>query len=94
VYRQNLGLTYSIKLKDFQGQEDVLSKFHAAATSVLKWVIQSWDLKTLKEEHRIRMFENGMLRKMFGPKREEVTGGWRTLHNEGIVYTTHRELYG
>jgi hypothetical protein len=51
-------------------------------------------LETLKEEHRIRMFENSMLRKMFGPKREEVTGEWRTLHNEGIVCTTRLELYG
>jgi hypothetical protein len=41
---------------------------------------------TLKEEHRLRVFENTVLRKIFGPKRGEVTGEWRRLHNE--------ELYG
>jgi hypothetical protein len=37
---------------------------------------------TLREEHRLRVFENRLLRKIFGPKREEVAGGWRRLHNE------------
>jgi hypothetical protein len=74
VYRQNLDLTYSIKLKEFQGQEDVLSIFHAAATSVLKCVSRSWDLETLKEDHRMRTLENRKLRKIFGPRRDEVTG--------------------
>jgi hypothetical protein len=36
---------------------------------------------TLREEHRLRVFENRVLRKIFGPKRDEVTGGWTTLHN-------------
>jgi hypothetical protein len=36
----------------------------------------------LKEEHRLRVFENRVLRKIFGPKRNEVTGGWGKLHNE------------
>jgi hypothetical protein len=35
----------------------------------------------LREEHRLRGFENRMLRRIFGPKRDEVTGGWRKLHN-------------
>jgi hypothetical protein len=36
----------------------------------------------LREEHRLRVFENRMLRKrVFGPKRGEVTGEWRKLHN-------------
>jgi hypothetical protein len=39
---------------------------------------------TLREEHRLRLFENRMLRRLFGPKREEVTGGWRRLHNEEL----------
>jgi hypothetical protein len=37
---------------------------------------------TLREEHRLRMFENRVLRGIFGPKRDEVTGEWRKLHNE------------
>jgi hypothetical protein len=36
----------------------------------------------LREEHRLRVFENRVLRKIFGPKRDEVTGEWRRLHNE------------
>jgi hypothetical protein len=41
-------------------------------------------LVTLREEYRLRVFENRVLRRMFGPKRAEVTGGWRKLHNEGL----------
>jgi hypothetical protein len=37
---------------------------------------------TLREEHRLRVFENRVLRKIFGPKRDEVRGGWRKLYNE------------
>jgi hypothetical protein len=39
---------------------------------------------TLREEHRLRMHENRVLRRIFGPKREEVAGGWRRLHNEEL----------
>jgi hypothetical protein len=38
----------------------------------------------LKEEHRLRVFENMVLRRLFGPKRDEVTGEWRKLHNEEL----------
>jgi hypothetical protein len=38
----------------------------------------------LREEHRLRVFENRMLRRIFGPKRDEMTEGWRKLHNEEI----------
>ncbi|KAJ4438974.1 hypothetical protein ANN_14928 [Periplaneta americana] len=41
---------------------------------------ETWTL-TLREEHRLRMFENKLLRKIFGAKRDEVTGEWRKLHN-------------
>jgi hypothetical protein len=39
---------------------------------------------TLREEHKLRVFENRVLRRIFGPKRDEVTGGWRKLHNEEL----------
>jgi hypothetical protein len=39
---------------------------------------------TLREEHRLRIFENRVLRRIFGLKRDEVTGGWRKLHNEEL----------
>jgi hypothetical protein len=42
---------------------------------------ETWSL-TLREEHRLRVFEKRVLRGIFGPKRDEVTGGWRKLHEE------------
>jgi hypothetical protein len=36
---------------------------------------------TLKEEHRLRVFENRVLRRILGPKRNEMMGEWRKLHN-------------
>jgi hypothetical protein len=44
---------------------------------------ETWTL-TLREEHRLRVFENRVLRGIFGPKRDEVTGEWRRLHNEEL----------
>jgi hypothetical protein len=38
----------------------------------------------LREEHRLRVFENRALRRIFGPKRDEVTGEWRKLHNKEL----------
>jgi hypothetical protein len=38
----------------------------------------------LREEHRLRVLENRVLRGIFGPKRDEVTGEWRKLHNEEL----------
>jgi hypothetical protein len=54
--------------------------------AVLYWC-ETWSL-TLREEHRLRVLENRVLRRIFGPKRDEVTGGWRKLHNEEV-----RNLY-
>jgi hypothetical protein len=42
---------------------------------------ETWSL-TLREEHILRVFENRVLRRIFGPKRDEVIGGWTKLHNE------------
>jgi hypothetical protein len=39
---------------------------------------------TLRNEHRLKVFENRVLRRILGPKRDEVTGGWRKLHNEEL----------
>jgi hypothetical protein len=39
-------------------------------------------LMTLREKHRLRVFENRVLRRIFGPNRDELMGGWRKLHNE------------
>jgi len=42
----------------------------------------------MRDEHRLRVFENRVLRRIFGPMRDEVTGEWRKLHNEEL-----RDLY-
>jgi hypothetical protein len=44
---------------------------------------ETWSL-TLREEHRLRVFENRVLRRIFEPKRDEVTGEWRKLHTEEL----------
>jgi hypothetical protein len=50
---------------------------------VLLYGCETWSL-TLMEECRLWLFENGVLRSVFGSKREEVTGKWRKLHNEEL----------
>ena len=45
--------------------------------------IETWSL-TLREERKLRVFENMVLRKIFGSRRDEVTGEWRRLHNEEL----------
>jgi hypothetical protein len=48
---------------------------------------ETWSC-TLREEHRLRAFENSVLRRIFGPKRDEVTGEWKRLHNEELYSST------
>jgi hypothetical protein len=45
----------------------------------------------LREEHRLKVFENRVLRRIFGPKRDEVTGEWRKLYNGELhnLYSSH-----
>ena len=50
---------------------------------VVRYGCETWSL-TLREERRLRVFENRVLRRVFGPKRDEVTGEWRKLHNEEL----------
>jgi hypothetical protein len=50
---------------------------------VVLYGCETWSL-TLREEYRWRVFENRVLRKIFGPKRDEVIGGWRKLHDEEL----------
>jgi hypothetical protein len=54
---------------------------------VVLYGCETWSL-TLREERSLRVFENRVLRRVFGPKRNEVTGEWRKLHNEEL-----RDLY-
>ena len=50
---------------------------------LLLYGCETWS-PTLREERRLRVFENRVLRRVFGSKRDEVTGKWRKLHNEEL----------
>jgi hypothetical protein len=50
---------------------------------VVLYGCETWSL-TVREEHKLRVFENRVLRRIFGPKRDRVMGGWRKLHNEEL----------
>jgi len=50
---------------------------------VVLYGCETWSL-TLREERRLRVFENRVLRRIFGPKRDEVTGEWRKIQNEEL----------
>jgi hypothetical protein len=54
---------------------------------VVLYGCETWSL-TLREEHRLGVFENRVLRRIFGQKRDKLTGEWRKLHNEEL-----RDLY-
>jgi hypothetical protein len=47
---------------------------------VVLYGCETWSL-TVREEHKLKVFENRVLRGIFGPKRDGVTGGWRKQHN-------------
>jgi hypothetical protein len=50
---------------------------------VVLYGCETWSL-TVREEHKLRVIENRVMRRIFGPKRDRVTGGWRKLHNEEL----------
>jgi hypothetical protein len=50
----------------------------------LPGIFETWSLTLREERTRLRGFENRVLRRIFGPKRDEVTGCWRKLHNEEL----------
>jgi hypothetical protein len=50
---------------------------------VVLYGCETWSL-IVRKEYRLKVFENRVLRRIFGPKRYEVTGEWRKLHNEEL----------
>ena len=58
--------------------------YRTIIVSVILYGCETWSL-TLREERRLRVFENRVLRRLFGPKKDEVTGEWRKLHNEELT---------
>jgi hypothetical protein len=84
--RLNLGNAYYHSVQKLLSSR-LLSKnikIRIYKTTVLRVVLygcETWSL-TFREEYRLRVFENRVLRRIFGPERDQVTGGWRKLHNE------------
>jgi hypothetical protein len=64
-----------------------IRKYKTIILPVVLYGCETWFL-TLREEHRLRVFENRVLRRIFGPKRDEVIGEWRKLHSKEL-----RDLY-
>ena len=54
-----------------------------ACNSVVLYGCEAWSL-TLREERKLRVFQNMVLRRIFGPRRDDITGEWRRLHNEEL----------
>jgi hypothetical protein len=64
----------------------IIVKISMCTTVIVPVVLygcETWSL-TLREVHKLCVFENRMLKRIFGMKRDEVTGGWRKLHNEEL----------
>ena len=59
------------------------TKHRTVILPVVVYGCETWSL-TLREEGRLKVFEDRMMRRVFWPKRDEVTGVWRKLHNEGL----------
>ena len=57
-----------------------LKIYRTVILPVVLYGCETWSL-TLRVERKLRVFENRVLRKIFGPRRDEVTGEWRRLHN-------------
>jgi hypothetical protein len=53
--------------------------YRTAILLVVLYRCEAWSV-TLREEHNLRVFENRVLRRIFGPKRDELTGEWRRLY--------------
>jgi hypothetical protein len=79
-------LTFSAESFDLQSATKV--KIYRIIMLPVAWYgYETWSFK-LREECRLRVFENRVLRRIFGPKRDEVTKEWRKLHNK-----EHNDLY-
>jgi hypothetical protein len=89
IYNNNRFYTEIWYKNDFtyETMKQNFASLHTYILPVVLYGCETWSV-TLREEHRLRVFENRVLRKIFGPKRDEVTGEWRKLHNEKL-----RDLY-
>ena len=84
-HKINMGYAYYYSLEKILSSR-LLSKklivniYKTIILPVVLYDCETWSL-ALREEHRLRVFENKVLRKIFGAKIDEITGEWRKLHN-------------
>ena len=91
-WTQNRHNTANQRLSGYTSQK--INIFRTIILPVVLYGCETWSL-TLRKERKLRVFENMVLRRIFGPRRDEVTGEWRRLHNEEInVLYAHPILYG
>ena len=74
---------FQFAIQNFKDQDI----YRTIIVPVVLYGCETWSL-TLREERRLMVFENRVLRRVSGPKRDKVTGEWRKLHNEEL-----RDLY-
>jgi hypothetical protein len=60
-----------------------VKKYKTIILPAVLYGCETWSLM-LREKHRLRAFENRVLRRIFGPRRDDMTGEWRKLHNEEL----------
>ena len=60
-----------------------IKRYRTIILPVVSYGCKTWSL-TLREERKVRVYENMVLKRIFGPRRDEVTGEWRRLHNEEL----------
>ena len=80
--RLSLGMFSAIRCRTFV-LEFAIQKYRDYDVLVVSYGCETWFV-TLREEHMLSVFEKWMLRKIFGPERDEVTGEWRKLHNKEL----------
>ena len=89
------GNACSHSVQNFLTSRSLSKNLHRTIILPVAYVCENWSL-TLREKPRLRMFENRVLRRMFGPKRDEVTRKWRKFHNEELndLYSSTNNFRG
>ena len=83
IHDEIRGYEYLPFLSNFISKNIEIKMYRTVNLPVVLYGCDTWSV-TLREERRLRVFENRVLRGIFGSKRDEVTGEWRKLHNEEL----------
>jgi hypothetical protein len=80
---QYLNLVQNILFSSWLSKHLKIRIYRTIILTVVLYGCETWSL-TLREKHRLRVFENRVLRRVFGPKRDKVRGKWRKRHNDEL----------